>query len=350
MARCLVGCGSNIGSRREQLDRAIELLRFMPGVSLEAVSRYRETRPVGGPAGQPAYLNGACLVETDLGPRELLDALSAVENTLLRERSQRWGPRTIDLDLLLYDDVVMDTADLTLPHPRMATRRFVLEPCVEIAAAIPHPAAGCTLRDLLDNISVPHALVAVVGAAGTGAREVAEAVAEATLAHPLPAPADEPDDGRLASWEAVARAWARPLEAARWDETGHATVADYWLEGLPFAAARHLDAPGLATFAAGVRTLAADTVVPNVAILLVAEADVIESRVAARGAGSGGGVACASPPAAVAAALAVQERLVRCLRHPEERSPRTPRAVITIDAGDLARATADAVAAVEAML
>ncbi|NDC64536.1 MAG: 2-amino-4-hydroxy-6-hydroxymethyldihydropteridine diphosphokinase, partial [Planctomycetia bacterium] len=100
MARCLVGCGSNLGSRREQLDRAVELLRFMPGVSVQAVSRYRETRPVGGPAGQEAYLNGACLIETDLAPHELLDALGAVEQTLLRHRSERWAARTIDLDLL----------------------------------------------------------------------------------------------------------------------------------------------------------------------------------------------------------------------------------------------------------
>jgi len=350
MARCLVGCGSNLGSRREQLDRAIELLRFMPGVSLEAVSRYRETRPVGGPAGQPAYLNGACLVETDLGPHQFLDALSAVENTLQRERSERWGARTIDLDLLLYDDLVMDTARLTLPHPRMTTRRFVLEPCVEIAAGLVHPGAGCALRDLLANISVPHPLVAIVGAPGTGAHEVAEAVAEATLARPLPAPAAEPDDRLIASWQATARAQAQPLVAARWDEEGHATVADYWLDGLPFTAARWLDAASLATFVAEVRALAADTVVPNVVILLVAEADVIESRLAARGTGAAAAVACAPPPAAVPAALAVQERLVRCLRRPEERSARTPLAVVTVDAHDLGRATAEAVAAVEGML
>ncbi len=347
MARCLVACGSNLGARREQLDRAVELLRFMPGVSLEAVSRYRETQPVGGTAGQQAYLNGACLIETDLAPRQLLDALSAVENTLLRERTQRWGPRTIDLDLLIYDDVVMDSPELTLPHPRMTTRRFVLEPCVEIAPTLPHPGCGCTLRDLLDNISVPHPLVAVVGAAGTGADHVAATIAEATLSRLLTAPAPAPDDADPAAWRATAQAWAEPLETARWHDTDHPTVADFWLDGLPVAATRHLDAASLAAFEADVAELAANTIVPNVVILLVAEADVIESRLGDCAGGRRNAVACQSAAAAVPAALAVQERLVRRLR---SRSQRTPRALVTVDARDLDRATAEAAAAVEAML
>ena len=349
MARCLVGCGSNLGSRRAQLDRAVELLRFMPGVRLEAVSRYRETQPVGGPAGQPAYLNGACLIDTDLGPHELLDALFAVEQTLLRDRSQRWAARTIDLDLLLYGDLVLDSAELTLPHPRMTTRRFVLEPCVEIGGALVHPVAGCTLRDLLDNISVPHPLVAVVGTTGVGAADVADAVAEALLARPLSAPAALPRDDSVAAWRETALAWARPLDAAGWVDAGQATVADYWLAGLPCAAARHLDPAALAAFADVVRSLSEGAVVPNVVILLTADADVLEERLAGRDAGSGGAAVCATP-AAVATALDLQERLVRELRSPGGRSERAPRAVVTVDARDLGRAAAEATAAVEAML
>jgi 2-amino-4-hydroxy-6-hydroxymethyldihydropteridine diphosphokinase len=182
MARCLIGCGSNLGPRREQLDRALELLGFMPGVELVAVSRFHETHPVGGPADQGAYLNGACLIETDLPPQDVLGMLFAVENTLERRRDHRWGERTIDLDLLLYDELVVESPELTLPHPRMATRRFVLEPCAEIAAELRYPLSACTIRDLLDNISVPHPLVAVVGVPGSGASEVAAAVADATLA------------------------------------------------------------------------------------------------------------------------------------------------------------------------
>ena len=118
----------------------------MPGLEVLAVSRFHETRPVGGPAHQGAFLNGACLIETDLPPSDLLGALFAVENTLARRREERWGPRTIDLDLLLYDDIVVESPELTLPHPRMATRRFVLEPCAEIAGELPYPTADCTVR------------------------------------------------------------------------------------------------------------------------------------------------------------------------------------------------------------
>jgi 2-amino-4-hydroxy-6-hydroxymethyldihydropteridine diphosphokinase len=181
MARCLIGCGSNLGRRREFLDRAIELIRFMPGVSLLAVSRFRETRPIGGPPGQESFLNGACLIETDLPPHDVLAMLAAVENTLHRERLEWWGPRTIDLDLLLYDDVVLETETLTLPHPRMPTRRFVLEPCVEIAADIRHPLAGCTLAEMLESITAPQPHVAVIGLPGSGAHEVAAAIADTML-------------------------------------------------------------------------------------------------------------------------------------------------------------------------
>ena len=119
IARCLIGCGANVGARREQLDQAIDMLRFMPGVQLMHVSQFLETRPVGGPPGQPPYLNAACLIETTFEPNEVLDMLLAVENTLQRSRETRWGPRTIDLDLLIYDDCVMKTERLQIPHPRM---------------------------------------------------------------------------------------------------------------------------------------------------------------------------------------------------------------------------------------
>ena len=192
MARCLIGCGSNIGRRREQLDRAFELLRFMPGIDLVRVSRYRETKPIGGPVGQPPFLNGACLLETDLTPHELMGMLAAVENTLHRERIDRWGPRSIDLDLLIYDDVVMESEVLTLPHPRMSTRRFVLEPAAEIAADMEHPLARCSLEELLDNISQPRLHVAVAGVPGSGAPEVAAAIADAAIARLIHAPAPLP--------------------------------------------------------------------------------------------------------------------------------------------------------------
>jgi 2-amino-4-hydroxy-6-hydroxymethyldihydropteridine diphosphokinase len=357
MARCLIGCGSNLGQRREQLDRALELLGFMPGVELVAVSRFHETRPVGGPGDQGAYLNGACLIETDLPPRDILGMLFAVENTLQRRRDQRWGERTIDLDLLLYDDLVVESPELTLPHPRMATRRFVLEPCAEIAAELRYPLSACTIRDLLDNISVPHPLVAVVGVPGSGATEVAAAVADATLARLIRAPGPV---GRSAGGvlEAVA-AWRRPLSAECWQDDPHGTVADYWLDALPAVAAEHAGEQGWPSFTAEYEQLVGDVVSPHVAIFLRLSPAEIRSRLAFRSSAAAihSDVFADLPAVPVAEAEAVaaglerlQARLERRLRCPAERCPRAPKAVITIAADDLAAAAAEATAAVEAML
>ena len=358
MARCLVGCGSNLGRRREQLDRAVELLRFMPGVRMLAVSRFRETRPVGGPVGQSPYLNGACLIETDLGPHDVLGMLSAVENTLHRERTERWGERTLDLDLLLYDDLVLDDAVLTVPHPRMTTRRFVLEPAVEIAADVRHPLAACSLRTLLDNISAPHPLVAVVGVPGSGAAEVAAAVGDAVLARvihaprplPLPAPATGPQ-----AWHDLVAAWTAPLEAVAWPDDPHGTVIDYCLDAI--AAAADLTPAEAARLDAALDRTARRVPVPHVAILLVASADVLEERVAecGRDGGPAGALQPATAtlcgaPATGAALVNLQDRLVRRLRGPGPRSPLAPKAVVTVDASDMTRAVAEATAAVEAMV
>ena len=366
MARCLIGCGSNLGKRREQLDRALELLRFMPGVTLQAVSRYRETTPVGGPPGQGPFLNGACLIETELPPRQVLDMLAAVENTLHRERTERWGQRTIDLDLLLYEDIVMDTADLTVPHPRMATRRFVLEPAAEIAGDLPYPAGACTVRDLLDNISTPHPLIAVVGVPGSGAAEVASAIADAVMGRVLhaPAPLPVPDGGppvSLARWRQTLTAWAAPLAVSRWDDAAQATIADFWCEWLPDAAEDSLDHDSLADFRSDVAAAAQACVAPVVAILLTADSAVLEERIAfrSRHAREHTDVFADLAPAAILCdrtgdgltpLLRIQDRLVRRLRTTGDRGSRAPKAVITIDAGDISRAALEAIAAVEAML
>ena len=284
MARCLIGCGSNVGRRRDFLDRAIELIRFMPGVSLLAVSRFRQTRPIGGPAGQEPFLNGACLIETDLSPHDVLAMLSAVENTLHRERVERWGPRTIDLDLLLYDDLILDTETLTLPHPRMPTRRFVLEPCVEIAPDLRHPLAGCTLAEMLESISAPQPRVAVVGLPGTGAQEVAAAIAETML------------DCHVTAVDAVG--------------VPHGDDMD-----------RELDDD--------LARLACDGSVLHAVLLLTSKASSSTGR---RG----------QPD--------LQRRLIAALCGPGRRSPLVPKAVVAIDSTDRARATAEAIAAVEAMV
>ena len=149
MIRAYVGLGANLGDREGTIRRAVELLGAEPGVEVVAVSSLRETDPVGY-ADQPRFLNGAAAVETELSPRELLDGLLAVERELGRVRGDgpRYGPRAIDLDLLLYGDRVVEEPGLTVPHPRLAERRFVLEPLHELDPGLRLP-DGRAVRDLL---------------------------------------------------------------------------------------------------------------------------------------------------------------------------------------------------------
>ena len=141
MATAFVGIGSNLGDRETNIRRAIELLSAEDGVEVVAVSEIRETDPVGT-VEQGPFLNGAVKVESSLGPRELLDRLLSVENRLGRVRSERWGPRTIDLDLLLYGRERLDEAGLTVPHPRLHERRFVLEPLADLDPTLEIPGLG----------------------------------------------------------------------------------------------------------------------------------------------------------------------------------------------------------------
>ena len=368
MARCLIGCGSNLGRRREQLDRAIELLRFMPGVEMKAVSRYRETSAVGGPPAQQAFLNAACLLETTLPPRAVLEMLAAIENTLERdhrERTERWAARTIDLDLLLSDAAVLDSPDLTIPHPRMATRRFVLEPAAEIAPGLAFRPTGCTVGDLLANIVGAHPFVTVVGVPGSGAAEVATAVADASLARLMHAPAAWPfaEGGHAATLAHGGRgraAWWAPRRDTPWDDDRHVTVADYWCGSLAPAAAGVLDADDAASFAADARSELAAVRVPTAAVLLRVDAATLEERIAFRarhahahsdvfGDLAPAAVLCDRREPPVAELLAVQERIASALAAAGAGGD-GPLAVIVVDATDLGRAADEATAAVEAML
>ncbi len=127
--KAVVALGANIGSPREQMDVAIALLR--EATEVKTVSSYFVTKPVGGPE-QPDYLNAVCILESELPALDLLAVLQGIEKSLGRERDVRWGPRTIDLDLIQYGSLLSAAAELELPHPRAHERRFVLEPWFEI--------------------------------------------------------------------------------------------------------------------------------------------------------------------------------------------------------------------------
>ena len=146
MNTAFVGIGANLGDREGTLRRALRLLGDRDGVTVVAVSSLRETAPVGY-LDQPPFLNGAARLVTELSAPELLRVLLDVERQLGRERSgPRFGPRTIDLDLLLYDGVELDEPGLVVPHPRLHERRFVLEPLVELARGLVVPGRGLVER------------------------------------------------------------------------------------------------------------------------------------------------------------------------------------------------------------
>jgi 2-amino-4-hydroxy-6-hydroxymethyldihydropteridine diphosphokinase len=151
VTRAYVGLGANLGDREASLRAALERLGQTPGIEVLAVSSFRETEPVDY-LDQPRFLNGAVALETELPPRALLEALLAVERSLGRTRAgPRFGPRTIDLDLLAYGEEAVEEPGLQVPHPRLGERAFALEPLVELEPALVLPGLGA-LETLLRKL------------------------------------------------------------------------------------------------------------------------------------------------------------------------------------------------------
>ena len=139
--QAVLGLGSNQGDRLLILQGAVEALEATDGLTVLAVSDIYETDPVGGPQ-QPDFLNAVVVVDTTLSPRALLERAQAVEHEFARVRGERWGPRTLDVDLIAVGDVVVDEPDLVLPHPRAAERAFVLVPWAQVDSAAVLPGLG----------------------------------------------------------------------------------------------------------------------------------------------------------------------------------------------------------------
>jgi 2-amino-4-hydroxy-6-hydroxymethyldihydropteridine diphosphokinase len=150
-----LGLGSNIGDRLSYLQLAVDALAQVPRVRVTAVSQVYETAPVGGPP-QDAFLNAVVAITTTLTEEELLHRCQQIEQLAARERGERWGPRTLDVDILLVDDTTFDSPDLTIPHPRMWERGFVLAPLRDVAPELVDANATWEgVRDAGVPLSVP---------------------------------------------------------------------------------------------------------------------------------------------------------------------------------------------------
>ena len=160
-----LGLGANMGDRQANLERAVELLGER--LRIEKVSSVYETEPVGYEE-QPSFLNAVCRVETDIGPLQLLSLVKGIEASMGRVPNFSNGPRPIDIDIILYDDLVMVDPELTIPHPRMAERAFVLVPLMEIAPDLIHPFSGESVKDMAAKVG------GVDGVKKTGELEVSD--------------------------------------------------------------------------------------------------------------------------------------------------------------------------------
>ncbi len=159
MFNVFIGLGSNLGNRTENCLAAIEHLSSF--TIIKAVSSFYETEPVGN-EDQPRFINAVAKVNTLLSPLNLLNSLKAVENQLGRERNEKWGPRTIDLDILIYEDFMLDSQELTIPHKELVKRRFMLEPLCEIEPWLEHPTLNKTMSTILKGL-VDERKVVIVG-------------------------------------------------------------------------------------------------------------------------------------------------------------------------------------------
>jgi 2-amino-4-hydroxy-6-hydroxymethyldihydropteridine diphosphokinase len=150
IAQCAIALGSNLGDSLTILEKSLKILSQTPKITVKSHSSWYRTVPVGPP--QPDYLNGCALLDVQLTPEALLETLLDVEQQFGRVRLQRWGPRTLDLDLLLYDDRILETAKLQIPHPRMRERAFVLVPLAEIAPDWLDPVSKKAIAQLLEEV------------------------------------------------------------------------------------------------------------------------------------------------------------------------------------------------------
>jgi 2-amino-4-hydroxy-6-hydroxymethyldihydropteridine diphosphokinase len=303
MAICLIGLGANLGQRGDTLQRAVGRIESLPETRRLAVSSWLETEPVGGPTGQGAFLNGAATFETALEPEALHQGMLDIEQSLGRRRETHWGPRTIDLDLLLYDRLVLKTPQLEIPHPRMAWRRFVLEPASQIAAEMIHPTIGWSIGRLLQHLNASPRYVALAGPIGAGKTHLAQRLGEDSDVRWI---AETVDSSRLEAFyrDPAGTAWETEIEllmqraallssvpSSRQAATGRGiepdaatwAVSDFWFDHSMAFARVWLPQDKQAAFRQRWLETRGHVPPPRLLVVLEAPVDVLRRRIAARG-------------------------------------------------------------------
>ena len=204
MATALLGLGSNLGDREGTLRAAMEEIDGLPNVRVVKHSAWHRFAPLGGAPGQAEFLNGAAVVETTIPPLAFLDNLQRIESRHARERSERWAARTLDIDLLLYGDAVIEMPALVVPHLRMSFRRFVLEPAKEVAPKMIHPVIGWPVERLLLHLNAARSEAVLLSPSEALRNEVADSVAERFGAAVIERPTFKTAD---ALWPAAYASW-----------------------------------------------------------------------------------------------------------------------------------------------
>lgn len=185
MPTCLLGLGSNIGDREATLRSVLAEITALPDVQLVQHSDWHRSRPVGGPSDQNEFLNAAAVIETTVPPLRLLNDFGQIEARHGRRPAVRWSARTIDIDILLYGNEVAETEMLTVPHPRMSFRRFMLGPAATIAPKMLHPTIGWPVERLLLHLTAASDQVAIVSPSADSRSRLANVFHKGGSAHPL---------------------------------------------------------------------------------------------------------------------------------------------------------------------
>jgi 2-amino-4-hydroxy-6-hydroxymethyldihydropteridine diphosphokinase len=282
MPHALLALGSNLGDRAQTLDDACRALAERGDIRLLRNSHWHTTQPIGGPADQDDFLNGAALVETSLSPTVLHTRLKALEAQAGRQQSVQWAARPLDVDLLLYDDLVLASEQLEIPHPRMSFRRFVLQPATEVAPEMVHPVIGWTMRELLDHLNRATPYMAVTGPNPSKNVDLAKSFAEQVGARYLPDPAVDshgvhsPSLLMAKELELIGKRGAL-LDQSGWGTVSQWTVTPFWLgESLAYGEAIGLEPAQQRQLAGAVAIAQSGSVRPKLLVLVDAELEAMD--------------------------------------------------------------------------